>query len=45
LKQQEQTPEETESIKVCGMSVPPLMMAQVSNQVWLQWLSKIEGKK
>ena len=26
---------------ICGMSVPPLMMAQVSNQVWLQWLSKI----
>lgn len=26
---------------ICGMSVPPLMMAQVSNQVWLQWLSKL----
>ena len=26
---------------VCGMSVPPVMMAQVANQIWEQWLSKI----
>lgn len=26
---------------VCGMSVPPLMMAHISDQVWRQWLSKI----
>lgn len=26
---------------VCGMSVPPLMIAQVALQVWEQWLSKI----
>ena len=26
---------------ICGMSVPPVMMAQVANQVWEQWLSKI----
>ena len=24
-----------------GMSVPPVMMAQISNQIYLQWLSKI----
>lgn len=23
---------------VCGMSVPPVMMAQVANQIWEQWL-------
>lgn len=27
--------------EVCGMSVPPVMMAQVANQVYKQWLSKI----
>ena len=26
---------------VCGMSVPPVMMAQVANQIWEQWLSRI----
>lgn len=26
---------------ICGMSVPPVMMAQVANQIWEQWLSKI----
>lgn len=26
---------------ICGMSVPPVMMAQVANQIWKQWLSKI----
>lgn len=25
-----------------GMSVPPVMTAQIANQIWLQWLSKIE---
>lgn len=25
----------------CGMSVPPIMMAQVATQIWEQWLSKI----
>jgi len=25
---------------VIGMSVPPVMMAQISNQIYLQWLSK-----
>ncbi len=23
---------------VCGMSVPPLMTAQIANQIWVQWL-------
>ena len=27
---------------VCGMSVPPVMMAQVSTRIWEQWLSKIQ---
>lgn len=26
---------------VCGMSVPPLMIAQVATQIWEQWLSNI----
>ena len=26
---------------VCGMSVPPIMIAQVASQIWEQWLSKI----
>lgn len=25
-----------------GMSVPPVMMAQISNQIYIQWLSKIK---
>ena len=27
---------------VCGMSVPPVMMAQVATRIWEQWLSKIQ---
>ena len=27
---------------VCGMSVPPVMMAQISRQVYLQWLRKLK---
>lgn len=26
---------------ICGMSVPPVMTAQIAHQVYLQWLSKI----
>jgi DNA (cytosine-5)-methyltransferase 1 len=26
---------------VCGMSVPPVMAAQIANQIYIQWLSKI----
>lgn len=26
-----------------GMSVPPVMTAQIANQIWIQWLSKIKG--
>jgi len=26
---------------LCGMSVPPVMMAQIATRVWDQWLSKI----
>ena len=26
---------------VCGMSVPPVMMAQIANGVWEQWLSQL----
>lgn len=25
-----------------GMSVPPVMTAQIANQIWIQWLSKIK---
>lgn len=28
---------------VCGMSVPPVMMAQIATEVYNQWLSKING--
>lgn len=28
---------------VCGMSVPPVMMAQIASAVWEQWLSKINN--
>ena len=28
---------------VCGMSVPPIMMAQVASRIYEQWLSKING--
>ena len=27
---------------LCGMSVPPVMMAQMATRVWEQWLSKIK---
>ena len=27
-----------------GMSVPPVMTAQIANQIWIQWLSKIKTK-
>lgn len=27
-----------------GMSVPPVMTAQIANQIWIQWLSKIKSK-
>lgn len=27
-----------------GMSVPPVMTAQIAHQIWIQWLSKINGK-
>lgn len=27
-----------------GMSVPPVMIAQIAHQIYLQWLSKIESK-
>lgn len=26
---------------ICGMSVPPVMTAQIAHQVYLQWLSKM----
>lgn len=26
---------------ICGMSVPPVMMAQIATRVWEQWLSKM----
>lgn len=29
---------------ICGMSVPPVMMAQVASRVYDQWLSKINAK-
>lgn len=29
---------------ICGMSVPPVMMAQVASRVYEQWLSKINEK-
>lgn len=27
-----------------GRSVPPVMTAQIANQIWIQWLSKIKSK-
>ena len=27
-----------------GMSVPPVMTAQIANQIWEQWLSKLSNK-
>lgn len=29
---------------ICGMSVPPIMIAQIADQVWIQWLSKINNQ-
>ncbi len=29
---------------LCGMSVPPVMTAQISHQIYLQWLSKLPEK-
>ena len=26
---------------LCGMSVPPVMMAQIATRIWEQWLSKL----
>jgi len=26
---------------ICGMSVPPVMMAQVASRIWKYWLSKL----
>lgn len=30
---------------ICGMSVPPVMTAQIANQIHKQWLSKINKRK
>lgn len=30
---------------VCGMSVPPVMMAQVAERIYYQWLDKIKSNK
>lgn len=30
---------------ICGMSVPPVMMANVANKIWEQWLCRIEIKR
>ena len=30
-----------EPLYLIGMSVPPVMTAQIANQIWIQWLSKI----
>lgn len=27
---------------ICGMSVPPVMMAQIASAIWEQWLSKLK---
>lgn len=32
---------EIEPQYLIGMSVPPVMTAQIANQIWIQWLSKI----
>ncbi|THC82815.1 DNA (cytosine-5-)-methyltransferase, partial [Bacteroides fragilis] len=26
---------------ICGMSVPPVMMAHVASRIWKYWLSKL----
>jgi len=33
---------EIEPQYLIGMSVPPVMTAQIANQIWIQWLSKIK---
>jgi len=30
----------TDEVYLIGMSVPPVMIAQIAHQIWLQWLSK-----
>ena len=32
---------EIEPEYLIGMSVPPVMTAQIASQIWIQWLSKI----
>jgi DNA (cytosine-5)-methyltransferase 1 len=32
------------SFYICGMSVPPVMTAQIATEIYLQWLSKINGE-
>lgn len=35
---------EAQNVKFyCGMSVPPVMAAQIANQIYIQWLSKIQS--
>ena len=35
---------ELEPKYLIGMSVPPVMTAQIAHQIWIKWLSKINGK-
>lgn len=35
----------TEAKYLIGMSVPPVMTAQIANQIYLQWLSKTSAKR
>lgn len=35
--------EPSRTMFVCGMSVPPVMTAQISYQIYLQWLKNIKG--
>lgn len=34
-----------DQVYLIGMSVPPVMTAQIAHQIWLQWLSKIKANK
>lgn len=36
---------EKKKVWLYGMSVPPVMTAQIANQIWVQWLSKIKEAK
>lgn len=36
---------EKKKVWLYGMSVPPVMTAQIANQIWIQWLSKIKEAK